>query len=503
MTAAVAPAGSTARLATFAADVRPADLPPDVRHQAARLLLDTVGCLLGGHATVAGRLGVRWAAAGSPGDSSGRVASILGTHLRLPPALAAYANGRLAAVLDADETWPSARQVAHLAAASVSAALAACERSDASRDDLLTAIAVGYEIGARLSDAMLPAGEPGVALKAGWGPGSPIGATVAAARGLALDARGTAHAIGIAGTHVDPPPLQWTDVRPAPMAKSADAGWHAMTGVAGAEMAELGLTGYPGILDGERGLWRALGYAGCDASALLDGLGTDWRVLDTAFKRWPCQYWMHPALTALEQVLRDHRPDPDAIEAIRLETNPKSLAARFHDPAPPSEIDRAFSFPHAAAMLVLAVPPGLAWLSETQDADLRVRRLRERVTVAPHADAERIGEWVVRHGFRDLPARATVVVGDTAYVAEARLGRGAPWSAATRLDDAELVRKARELVGPLVDGHAGRAGALDAAADWMLDGGRSTQVRELTALLAPLVFSPLDGAHDLRTPEDR
>jgi 2-methylcitrate dehydratase PrpD len=464
----------TAALAGFAAAVDAEALPVPVRHEAARLLLDTVGCILGGHGTEAGRLATAWAAATGAG---GRVA-VLGTQHRLTAPLAAYANGRLAAVLDADETWPSARQTAHLAASTVATALATTEARDGSGADLLAAIVAGYEVGARISDALVPSSDSSGALRAGWGPGSHLGATAAAARGMALDQETAAQALGIAGTHADVPPLQWPTERPAPMAKSADAGWHALQAVAAAEMAAVGLTGYPRVLDGDDGLWRALGYAGWDEKALLGGLGQQWRILDAAFKRWPCQYWMHPPLTALWRLLTAHEPPPDAIRRIALETNPKSAGARFRDPAPPAEIDRAFSLPHAAAMLLLGITPGRRWLADDVAADIRVGRLRSVVEVTLHPDAGRLTDWVVDHGFRDLPARATAELADgRVLVGESRFGLGAPWSAETSLSDADLEAKARELA----DGAPG----LDEAIAWIHDAASQPRVSDLTALLTP------------------
>jgi 2-methylcitrate dehydratase PrpD len=466
------PASSTARLAAFAVSIDPASLPVPVVRQASRLLLDTVGCILGGLATEAGGLATRWAAAtGGAGE-----ASVLGTPHRLTPPLGAYANGRLGAVLDADETWPSAGQTAHLAVATVAAALAMTETRDGSGADLIASIVAGYEIGARISDALEPIEETTGALRAGWGPGSQLGATGAAARGLALNASTAVQAIGIAATHADVPPLQWPHERPAPMAKSADAGWHALQAVAAAEMAAFGLTGYPHVLDGDDGLWRALGYCGWDEEELLGGLGVRWKILDAAFKRWPCQYWMHPPLTALAEILERQRPEADAFRRITLETNPKSAGPKFRDQDPPGEIDRAFSLPHAAAMLVLGVTPGPRWLGDETAADPRVARLRSVVGVEVHPDAGRVADRVVGHVFRDLPARAIVELADgTRLVCEARLGLGAPWLDETRLSDDQLEAKAREMAGDRL--------TADAIA-WIRNAASQPHVRDLTRLLS-------------------
>jgi 2-methylcitrate dehydratase PrpD len=430
---------ATATLSTFAATLDPSALPSEVRHAAARLLLDTVGCMLGATRTGTGQLIERWA----HGEGSAGSVPLVGFATGLTPMLAAYANGRLAALLDADETYPSSRQTSHLAAATVAAALALAQARGRDGPTLVAGIVAGYEVGARLSNSLVPPSAPGTrGLRAGWGPGSVIAATAAAGRVAGLTAAQLAHAIGLAGLHVGPAPLKWTEVRPAPMAKSADAGWHAMTAVAAVEQAELGMTGYDTILDGETGLWRALGYAECDEDALVDRLGERWIILDAALKRWPCQYWMHPALTALDRVLARHRIAADTIMAIRLATNAKSFSAKFHDPDPPGEIDRAFSFPHAAAMLATGVAPGPAWLEDEPASRSDVRRLRGLIEVVLHRDADRVGDLTIDHQLRVLPASATVrVAGGGFFSADTRMGDGAPWSDETRLSDEALILK--------------------------------------------------------------
>lgn len=469
------PMGPTAALAAFAAGLDPAAVPPSAMHAVKRLVIDWLGCRAGGRRSEVGRLAAAWAGAASR-DGGGMARPDA-------PLFAAYLDARLAAVLDADETYPGARQTSHLAAATVAAALAGGASRVRSGAALLAAVVAGYEVGARVSDGMVPAAAPASrALRAGWGPGSVLGATAAAGRAMELDARRLAHAFGIAGTHIDAAPIQWPVVRPAPMVKSADAGWHALTAVAAVQQAATGLTGYAAILDGPDGLWRALGYAASDDAALVDGLGTRWIVEEAAFKRWPCQYWMHPALTALAQVLERSRVEPAAVERIVLATNDKSRSAKFRDPDPPSEIDRAFSFPHAAAMLALGIPPGPAWSDDVVAERRDVRRIRALVDVERHPESDAIDDWVVDHRYRELPASAAVTAAGTTTTAEVRAGLGSPWARETRLTDAVLIEKALDMARwPDDDGPA--VAVLRGAIDWVLEAETRPDAAELIRLL--------------------
>jgi 2-methylcitrate dehydratase PrpD len=481
------PMGPTATLAAFAAGLDPAAVPPSAMHAAKRLIIDWLGCRAGGSRSEAGRLAAAWAgtATGAAGAAGTRASSRDGRRMGRPdaPLFAAYLDARLAAVLDADETYPGARQTSHLAAATVAAALGGGASRSRSGAAFLAAVIAGYEVGARISDGMVPAATPASrTLRAGWGPGSVLGATAAAGRAMDLDARRLAHAFGIAGTHIDAAPIQWPVVRPAPMAKSADAGWHAVTAVAAVQQAAIGLTGYDAILDGSDGLWRALGYEASDDAALVAGLGTRWIIEEAALKRWPCQYWMQPALTALAQVLDRSRVEPAALERIVLATNDKSRSAKFRDPDPPGEIDRAFSFPHAAAMLAVGIRPGPGWSDDAVAERRDVRRIRALVSVERHPEADAIDDWVVDHRYRELPASAAVTASGATTTAEVRAGLGSPWTPETRLTDAVLIEKALDMAR-WPDDHGPAVAALRGAIDWVLEAETRLDTAELIRLL--------------------
>lgn len=474
----------THTLATFASTLDVDAVPAETVHSAKRLLLDTVGCMLGGASSSAGRIAAVWAARAS--DPHG--ASIISMPGRTTPALAANANGRFAAALDADEIFPSSRQAAHLAVATVSAALSIAEARRRPGRDLIAAVLAGYEVGARVSNSMVTGADGATrGLRAGWGPGSVLGATAAAGRAASLDPDRLAHAFGLAGMHVDPAPLKWTEVRPAPMSKSADGGWHAMAAVAAAELAELGMTGFDTILDGQTGLWKALGYGSCDFDSMVDALGGRWLIEDAVLKPWPCQYWMQQSITALWHLVEREDIQPETVDRVILATNRKSMSAKFHDIEPPAETDRAFSFPHVASMILMRIPPGPAWFDDDIFNNPLAGRLRERVEVRLHPDADRWPEWVVDHQIRQLPASATVVIGEKVWEHAVLLGRGAPWSPETRPSDDEVLEKFVSFAEPLYRGDPDWTGRLRAAVDWILDAEREPNVATLLDLLRPAV----------------
>src|SRR5215211_2240535 len=133
------------RWGAFAAAAQFDDLPTEVVERTKLVLLDTIGAIAAGMqepelCALVRRL------AGTYGSAEGGPA--IGAGTRLSPAIAAFANGTAGTMLELDEGNQYAR--GHPGIHVVPVALAAAERIKVSGKDLLLAIALGYEIGARI-----------------------------------------------------------------------------------------------------------------------------------------------------------------------------------------------------------------------------------------------------------------------------------------------------------------------------------------------------------------
>ena len=120
-----------------------------------------------------------------------------GPPASLPPAPAALANGSLAHLLELDAHFGGC---GHSGAVVVPAVLAVAVAEGRSGRDVLTAVVAGYEVASRILAA---AGGYRAHNGRGWhstGTCGAFGAAAAAARTVALDARGTASAIAIGGS---------------------------------------------------------------------------------------------------------------------------------------------------------------------------------------------------------------------------------------------------------------------------------------------------------------
>jgi 2-methylcitrate dehydratase PrpD len=432
---------ATARLASFVADATFDDLPPPVVHESKRLLLDTIGCALGAIDTESGRIAIDYAAAlGGRPD-----ATVLGARDKSSPVNAAYANARLANVLDADDTFPTGT---HFANATIFAALALAEQQRSTGRALLTAIAVGFDVGARIGSAM---GSP-IRIENGkvvgyadlGGPSATMtwAGVAAAAKIAGLDKGRVAHAFGIAGANTPLPSLRkWAEQIELPMYKYADSGWCAHTGVAATLLASLGSTGFAAILDGDFGFWRLFGAKSCDYQALTGDLGTEWRILNTTYKPWPSCRWTHYPLTAFLSLKREHDLKADEIERLIVRANPFALSARFKAQQPDAMIKAEFSHAHIMAMGALDVPPGPSWYSDDTLNAAPVREFRARVTVEPEPRAANLAEWMEGGQFRRLPGGVDIHARGRILSETVDMAYGDPWSNATLFSDDALKRK--------------------------------------------------------------
>jgi 2-methylcitrate dehydratase PrpD len=458
------PNGLTHRLARFATGTRYEDLPSSVVHESKRLLLDTIGCAFGAINTASGRIARDYARAlgGTP------TATVIGLDTANSAPTAAYVNARLANVLDADDTFPTS---SHFGNSTIFAALALAEHFDRNGRDLIKAIAVGFDVGARIGCWM---GWP-VQFKDGRVTGfnklaGPAATTVWAAVGSAVSISGidtvrACSAFGIAGANSPLPTVhKFGELVDVPMYKYADTGWCAQVGVSATLLASLGSTGFAGILDGENAFWRFYGSPGHDDEALIGGLGSEWQILNTTYKPWPCCRFIHYPLTAFEMLKKRHQLRPQEIERIVVRACPFALTPIFHERHPSNPLSAQFSHAHALAAAAYEIPAGPLWYTPEALVAAHIRGLRERIEVIPEVTS---GEGIARSmqgaQWRGVPGGVDIYARGEVFCATVDMARGDPWTSETLLSSADLVSKFRIMVGLNPADGTGATGVQEAA----------------------------------------
>ena len=417
------------------------DLPAPVLHEAKRSLFNVLAVAIGASRNPGVDVILRAGreAGGTP------AAPVVGRTQRADAHFAALANGFAGHVDDYDDTH--LQTVIHAAASIAATLLALAPSVRPSGSAAMRAFVLGCEVQLRVGVAISPEHYDD-----GWhitGTCGTIGAAVATAALLGLDAERTTAAIGIAASST-------IGQREAfgRMTKAFHAGKAAANGLAAGRLAARGLTAPADALEGSGGFADALATHHRIGGLELD-LQTGRELAKNTYKPYPCGIVAHPSIDAAVALA----PRVGALEAI------VEVIARCHplvpelmgNPVPADGLQARFSCVHGIAMGLRDGSVGLAQYEDAVVTAPDVAALRARVRLAPDAQ---IG--------RD-EARLTVRRADGTtleeHVAHARGSLERP------LTDKELFAKAEALVEPVLP-------------------GRTTQVRTVVA--------ELPGAADLQ-----
>ena len=354
----------TSRLAEYVLAARLEDIPPDVRKEARRALVNYVGCALGGSRHEAEDITLA-----ALGPLAGPATSaVLGRRERTDPMLASLLNGISSHVHDFDDTTP--RNYIHPTSPVASALFAYAGSRGVRGADLELAFILGFEAVSRIGNATYPAH-----YDAGWhstGSIGVFGAAIAIGKLLGLSHRQMVWAIGLAAT-------QSCGLREmfGSMAKSFHPGRSAQSGYMAALLAQQNFTAGVQAIEGPRG-FAAVQSSAYDLARITHRLGSDFELRVNAYKPFPCGIVVHPTIDACIQLRERHRIDPQHIAAVRLRVAPlvKDLCDK-RDIG--TGLEGKFSAYHAAAIGLVRGKAGLGEFTDETVNEPLVRQVRSRV----------------------------------------------------------------------------------------------------------------------------
>ncbi|MFN9090452.1 MAG: MmgE/PrpD family protein [Alphaproteobacteria bacterium] len=437
---------TTRALAEFTASIRPDALPPEVRRQAARLVLDALGCAMAAWTEDAEKSRIaRDIAALYPAEAGAHVMGTKGAPVQ--PAFAALANGILINAADNDDTHK--RALLHVGSVMVPTALALAEARGLSGRAMLAALVVGYEVAVRVGMAVMPTHYRFWHSTATNGT---FGAAAGAAHAMDLDADGVQRALGLAGTQAAG--LN-TFFESGDMTKSIHPGKAALNGILSAQMAALGATSPPGILEHPKGYLAAFSLEP-KAAALTAGLGTEWEILQNGFKYFPSILASHSPIQATLAIVAKHKPDPKRIISITNETY-ATVKSHFSNKDVTSVMGARVSVPYCIAAAAVDGELTQRQFAPARVNDALIRQVLARTEVVPDAELNKLYP-------AKFPARVTITLDDGTKLTETvLLPKGDPGAP---LSDDELEAKFRDNAEPLL-GKAGAMALRDAI--WRLD----------------------------------
>lgn len=426
------------RLVDFSDGLQFGDLPDAVVNESKRMLLDSIGCAIAALGTEKGRMAIQVAREmGGPAE-----ARIIGADAIVSTSAAAFANGELITTLDYDAlTSPPG----HVAPYVIPAMLAAAERTTSTGRELIRAVALAHELGARFGSAMadvrdVPPGHK-ISFPAITGYSSSIfGGTLGTALLAGLDRSQTVNAMGLAG-HLAPTQSmgKWVRTMPATTDKYVLAGWINQAEILAVSLAKAGYVGDASVLEGDFGFWRFMGSGRWVPEALTDRLGTYWRFPQAAiYKPYAHCRISQTALDCLASLMEIHGLTANEMERIEAYCDPHgALAPMWSSKDIVSILDAQMSIPFAVALLAHKVENGPIWQDEETIRNPKYLAFQDKVTVHAHPEFEdtiraepgsRIGKVVVH-------ARGTT------FTEERKYRKGSPATPETRMTDAELAAK--------------------------------------------------------------
>jgi 2-methylcitrate dehydratase PrpD len=295
------------RLSGYIASALQRPLPTAVSEKTKHHILDTIAAMVSGSRLLPGKKAIAYV--GTLGGV--KEAGVIGSHIVTTAVNAALANGMLA---HADETDDShAPSLTHPGCGIVPAALAMAERQRCNGTALLRAVALGYDVGCRLTQALdaYQFREDGHSTHS-FGPMFGAGAAAGALAGL--NDRQVRHLLSFTAQQASGVSCWMRDGEH--VEKAFDfGGMPARNGVAAATMVAHGFTGVEDVFTGERSFFVAYGRKP-DATALTRGLGATYEIMNTNIKRWSVGSPIQAPLDSLHDLIRDHGIKAPAVESV-------------------------------------------------------------------------------------------------------------------------------------------------------------------------------------------
>jgi 2-methylcitrate dehydratase PrpD len=396
-------------------------------------ILDTFAAMVSGSRLKPGELAARYV------DSIGGKAQamVIGTGIVTSAVNAALANAMSAHADESDDTNPIGP--VHLGCGAVSAALATGELANRTGRDLLRAVALAYDMGARIVSAL------------GVGQGSrqhspsclmtTFVATTAAAAMLRLDSRQVRHTLSYAAQQASGIGF-WTRDREH-VEKAFDfGGMGARNGVMAATMVAAGFSAVEDPFTGSESIYTALADKPAPEK-LLAGLGSSHAVFGTTIKKWTVGAPLQAVLDALAVLLGQPGVRADNIKRIRVDMPSASIRIVDNSTIPD------LCLQHLVGLMLVDRGASFASVHDVaRMSDPKVLAIRKLVELVPSQELQMA-----------VPARQAIVRIETLEGGEfshrTTVVRG---TAGNPMDAAEVEAKALDLMAPVLG--SGRANGL-------------------------------------------
>ncbi len=360
---------TTERLAQFIVEHRYSDLPTEVIEMAKYTIADTMSCCIAGYRIA--KEECDWIVH-LVKDLGGRPEStVFLDGFRTSAPLAALANGTMIHTVDFDDTHMGS--ISHFSASLVPTVFSLAERLHSDGPDLLEAYVVGFEVGARVGNRMMPSHYKY------WHPTGTFGSLASAAAAsklLKLDQIQTEYALGLAADTAAG--LRYC-IDKGDFSKSLHPGSAAMRGVMLALLIQKGANGPRGLLEYPTGFCHAFSEDP-EIYKITEGLGKTYEISSNSLKPYPTILCSHSSIQAVQEIMKEHSVNDAEIQKIHLKIS-ETVKGQGQNYNPDKILAARLSIPFCVALAAIDKKVGLTQFTEERLGDPRIRDLMGRIKI--------------------------------------------------------------------------------------------------------------------------
>jgi 2-methylcitrate dehydratase len=366
------------KLSDYSLSVNYSDLGDEVVLEAKKRIIDSLGCALGAFR----EFPVRAARSTVLNDHPGKASTLLGMRVKTSPDMATFVNGTMVRYFDYNDTYLS-KEPAH-PSDNISACLATAEREGSTGKDLLTSIALAYEIQCRLCDAA-------DIRHRGWDHVcyGLVSAALASGRVMGLSRDQLTHAVNISlNSHIAMRQVRAGELSAWKGCSFANA---ARNAVFSAMLAGNGMTGPAPIFEGEMGFFRQVSGPFELETDRFGGRGGTFKLVETYVKYFPAEYHAQSAIWAALAARRKIRSIDD-IDSVEVETHEAgfTILGKEREKWTPSSKEAAdHSLPYMVGMAILKGRVDNSTYSAKNLHDTKTLEFLKRITVRESEDFTR------------------------------------------------------------------------------------------------------------------
>jgi 2-methylcitrate dehydratase PrpD len=366
----------TPTMAAYMSEAGTRKLPDEVIERTKHVILDTFAAMISGSDLPPGKFAIRFARA----YKGEKISTVAASNVVCGPIEAALANGMLAHSDETDDTHPFSQS--HPGCSVVPAALSVGEQFGIDGTRLLHAVALGYDIGPRITIALGRSPYMAETHRSTHAISGTFGSAAAAGCAAGLNAQQMRWLLsytaqqtsGLASWQRDTDHIE----------KAFDfGGMPARNGVTSALLVQAGGTGVDNVFSGADNFFAAF-LPKNDPALVVEKLGERYEVMRTSFKKWTVGSPIQAALDAIENILKRTRITPADLQqvVVRVATNEAAIVNNREIPD--------ISLQHLVAVMLV---DGTVTFKSAHDVarmkDPAVLQVRSKVRLVPDEELER------------------------------------------------------------------------------------------------------------------